>query len=312
MNISIVVPVYNVESYLEKCIHSVLEQNFNGTYEVICVNDGSTDQSKEILNNYEQYEEIIVINQVNKGLSNARNTGLMQARGDYVMFLDSDDFLKHNQVLEKLYSEVKEHSLDFVIADFEYNFEDSTKNYKIHRNSIIKNRIMTGRELYDLGVKKKSIMSIVWNKLYSREFLLKNNLFFLEGILYEDMEFTPRVFYLANRVKLIDDVIIMYTQRAGSIMSNKTNINLDDYYKIADSISLFNESYKSKVLLNCEVYIYILITKKLKNIDDREFRINYRRELIKRGIFKKLIRSSKVKYKLFGIVLFPLFLLHLN
>lgn len=303
MDISIVVPVYNVEKYLKECINSLLEQDFRGQYEIICVNDGSTDSSLQVLKEYEKSnEKIVLINQKNKGLSAARNTGLKNAKGKYVMFIDSDDYLKNPKVLSLLYDEIEKNDLDFVVADFEYNYEEKVKNYRIKRSQAIKNKIMIGRDFYDLGIKTKSIMSVVWNKLYKKEFLEKNNLFFYEGIFYEDMEFTPRAYYLAKRVKYVDEVIIMYRQREGSITSNINAEKLDSYLAVAESLNQFNKNYNSESLNNSELYTYVKLIRQLRYIKDKDEIELIKSKLKKRRVVYKLMKSNKMKYKVFGFL----------
>lgn len=303
MDISIIVPVYNVENYLKECLDSILTQSFSGSCEIVCVNDGSTDNSLEILKLYKEItKNIVIIDQKNKGLSGARNTGLKNAKGKYVMFLDSDDYLKNNNVLSLLYDEIEKYDLDFVIADFEYVYEDKGKNYRIKRNERIKNRVMMGIELYDIGIKTKSIMSVVWNKLYKRAFLEKNDLHFYEGIIYEDMEFTPRAYYLANRVKYIDEVIVMYRQREGSIMSNNHINRLDDYIVVAESLSFFNKNYNSKILYNSALYMYVNLINKLKYLEDENEISRIKNKLREKRVISKFMRSNKLKYKLFGLL----------
>lgn len=303
MDISIVVPVYNVEKYLKECINSLLEQDFRGQYEIICVNDGSTDSSLQVLKEYEKSnEKIVLINQKNKGLSAARNTGLKNAKGKYVMFIDSDDYLKNPKVLSLLYDEIEKNDLDFVVADFEYDYEEKVKNYRIKRSQAIKNKIMIGRDFYDLGIKTKSIMSVVWNKLYKKEFLEKNNLFFYEGIFYEDMEFTPRAYYLAKRVKYVDEVIIMYRQREGSITSNINAEKLDSYLAVAESLNQFNKNYNSESLNNSELYTYVKLIRQLRYIKDKDEIELIKSKLKKRRVVYKLMKSNKMKYKVFGFL----------
>lgn len=303
MDISIIVPVYNVEAYLKECLDSLLNQDFDGEYEIVCINDGSTDNSLNILKEYEKInDKIVLINQENKGLSAARNAGFKNSKGKYIMFLDSDDYLKNNKVLSSLYNEVRKNSLDFVIADFEYDYEDKSKNYRKQRSETLKNKVMNGREFYDLGIKTKSIMSVVWNKLYRRDFLEKNNLYFYEDIIYEDMEFTPRVYYLADRVKYLDEVIVMYRQREGSIMSNINIKKLDNYLVIAERLNKFNKKYNSQILYNSELYIYAILIRKLKYLEDKTEINKLKNKLKEKKVGSKFMKSSKLKYKVFGLL----------
>ncbi|MBU5485766.1 glycosyltransferase [Clostridium sp. MSJ-11] len=303
MEISIIVPVYNVEKYLKECIDSLLDQDFKGQYEIVCVNDGSTDNSLEILKEYENInDKIVLVNQKNKGLSGARNAGFKNSKGKYVMFLDSDDYLKNNKVLSLIYDEIEKNNLDFVIADFEYDYEDKTKNYRKKRSESIKNKVMNGIEFYDLGIKTKSIMSVVWNKLYRKDFLEQKNLHFYEGIIYEDMEFTPRAYYLAKRIKYIDEVIVMYRQREGSIMSDINIKKLDNYLLVAESLSQFNKDYNSKVLHNSELYMYVTLIKKLKYLKDKNEFNTLNSEIKEKRVVYKFMKSNKLKYKVFGLL----------
>ncbi len=303
MEISIIVPVFNVEKYLSCCLDSLINQNFKKKYEIICINDGSTDSSLDILKRYQNYEKVSIIDQKNKGLSSARNTGIKYAKGKYIMFIDSDDYLKNENVLSLMYNEAEKNELDITIANFEYDFEDKRKNYTKERHSCIKNKVMSGKKFYDLAIKKKSIMSVVWNKLYKREFLLKNNLFFLEGVLYEDMEFTPKAFYLAEKVKYIDEVIYMYRQREGSITSNKNINRLDDYFIIGESLSKFNQKYNSKSILQAELYLYVTLIRKLRYVKEKKIKKQYWSIIKKKGIPLKFLKSNNVKYKIFGCLL---------
>lgn len=303
MDISIIVPVYNVEAYLKECLNSLLNQDFNGEYEIICVNDGSTDNSLNILKEYQKTnDKIVLVDQKNKGLSGARNTGFKNAKGKYIMFLDSDDYLKDKKVLELLYGQVEKNSLDFVAADFEYDYENKNKNYRIQRTNKMNDKVMNGREFYDLGIKSKAIMSVVWNKLYRRDFLEKNNLYFYEGIIYEDMEFTPRAYYLASRIKYIDKVVVMYRQREGSIMSSVNVKKLDNYFIVAESINKFNKNYNSQILYNHELYMYVTLIRKLKYLEDKSEVIKFKNKLKERNIAFKFLKSSKLKYKCFGLL----------
>lgn len=300
MEISIIVPVYNVEEYLTCCINSLLNQDFSLEYEIICINDGSTDNSFNILKSFNTVsEKIVIINQKNKGLSGARNIGLKNAKGKYVIFIDSDDYLKHTGVLTLMYNEIEKDDLDFVIGNFEYSYVDKNKNYRKQRDNSIKSKIMSGKDFYELASRTNSVMSVVWNKLYKKEFLVKNNLFFIEGIIFEDMEFTPRAYYLAKRVKYIDEIIIMYRQREGSIMSSKNIQKVNDCFVVAYNLNNFNKNYNSKVLLNMEINMYIEVVRKLKYIKDKQI---YKLRLKEMGMVSKCIKSSKLKYKIFAIM----------
>lgn len=291
LDISIIIPVYNVEYYLEDCLNSLINQEFKGEIEMICVNDGSTDGSLDILNRYIELDpRIIVISQDNAGLSAARNTGLKHAKGKFLMFIDSDDSLKHNNSLSKMFYAAEQEETDILIADFEFDYEDKTKNHIIQRDPSIINKRMSGKEYLDKEIKKKCFNPVVWNKLYNRNFLENNNLFFLEGVLYEDNEFTPRALYLAESVRHISDVVYLYRQRTNSIMNTNGNINrIGDYLLVADSLKKFNTSYQSSSVLNIELLVYLTVLRTIKVIEDNDFKNELRKEIEKRRLEKDFI-----------------------
>lgn len=287
MDVSVIVPIYNVEKYLKCCLESLVKQVFSGDYEIICINDGSTDDSLKIIKEYESlYSNVRVIDQENKGLSGARNSGIKISRGDYIIFLDSDDYLKDENAIDIMYRQAIEHKLDIVIVDFEYNFEQKTKNYRLNRSNVIKNKILSGQVFFDEGIRTKSISSVVWNKMYKRDFIEQNKLYFIEGILHEDMEYTPRALYKANKVKYVDKVLIAYRQREGSIMSsNKQRNKAKDYVTIIESLEDMYYEFKTQSLSNQIAYIYIKLLGELREVVDREY--------IKDSV-KKLLESNAV------------------
>lgn len=300
MDISVIVPIYNVEKYLSECLNSILFQEFTGTYEIICINDGSTDNSFKILKSFEkENNKIKIINCKNNGLSAARNIGILNSVGEYLLFLDSDDYLKCKEAFEIMYLEIKKNDLDFISFNFEYDFENKSKNYIMKRNKVIKNKIMNGRKLYELEIMTKSFTPIVWNKLYKREVLMSNNLLFYEGIIHEDSEFTPKIYFLSKKVKFLDIPLIMYRQREGSITNNKNIKKINDYFIIANNLILFNQNYNSKELDHYINYIYLQVILKLRYTLNKKI---YIERLRKEKVGNKLIRSSLLKYKLFGIL----------
>lgn len=307
MDISIIVPIYNVEEYLSCCLDSILNQKFDGDYEVICVNDGSTDNSLEIIKHYiANHSNIILINQENKGLSGARNSGMKASKGRYILCIDSDDYFKDQTTLNTMYKEAIKNDLDIVIADFEYNFEDKDKNYRLNRCDDIKNKILSGRSFFEDGIKTKSISSVVWNKIYKREFIEKNDLYFIEGILHEDMEYTPRVLYRAQKVKYIDEVLIAYRQRQGSIMSSKSKRNkTKDYTIIIKHLMHVNEEFNTQALNNQIAYVCIKLLEELKEVKDKKI-IN---DTINKLVLTKNIFNTKTKKIYLVRILINLFII---
>jgi glycosyltransferase involved in cell wall biosynthesis len=233
--LSIIIPVYNVEQYLRDCLNSVLVQTYPD-YEVICVNDGSTDGSMAILEEYQRkYPQITIISQTNKGLSAARNAGIQAAKGDYIFFLDSDDWIEPDTL--KILAE-KQSSEDMVCFNGRRYFEDGRTE---ESDSGIEETQMIGWEYYNkyalLPRKFHFVCSVL--RLYRREYLLKNTLFFEEGIYHEDNLFTPLACYYAQTVKVIPDCLYVYRIRKGSITQTPNVQRLFDMITIANNLSDF-------------------------------------------------------------------------
>ena len=224
-SISIVVPVYNVEAFIDNCMRSILCQTYSD-YEVILVDDGSTDRSGEQCDFYAaRNTNVKVIHKSNGGLSDARNVGLLNVRGEYVLFVDSDDYLAPN-ALELLISntEKDDYRADVVIGNYTKVFEDNI-NLQDNENVICNNvKKMTGREYLCESLKNNTFMVTAWSKLYRTGFLLDNGLFFEKGILHEDELFTPQVLLLADKVVVTDIEFYRYVIRKGSIMTSSKQI----------------------------------------------------------------------------------------
>lgn len=212
MKFSVVVPVYNVEAYLDDCLRSLQTQDYSD-YEVICVNDGSTDGSRRILTAWEKrLPQMRVIDRTNGGLSAARNTGLAAAQGEYVVFVDSDDWVEPSMLPLLAREACGEDMLCFACRRTDNNATDTLPTEQA-----------TGWNYYNRHALEHRIVPFVcvWQRCYRRQFLEDNNLHFCEGILHEDNEFTPRVCFRAKSVKVIPDVLYNYRVRPGSIMTTR-------------------------------------------------------------------------------------------
>jgi len=235
MFFSIIVPVYNVEQYLRDCLDSVVAQTYTD-YELICVNDGSTDGSQFILEEYQQkYPQITIISQQNKGLSAARNAGIQAAKGNYLFFLDSDDWIESN-ALEVLAQ--KQAGEDMVCFNGRRIFENDRPEQP---ETGISESGLSGWEYYTKYalVPRKFHFVCTVLRLYRREYMLKNNLFFEEGIYHEDNLFTPFACYYAQRVKVIPDSLYVYRIREGSITQTVHLKRLFDMLIVANKLSAF-------------------------------------------------------------------------
>ena len=217
--LSIVVPVYDVEQYLPRCIDSILKQSFTD-FELILVNDGSTDNCPIICDEYaDKDDRIKVIHKENGGLSDARNTGINKARGKYISFIDSDDFIVEN-AYEVLISQAEKKSLDIVTgAAIEYYAENNQKPKGIKRS--FTNEVMSGIDFLTKSYMEKAMLHCVQYSVYRFDIIKDNNLYFKKGILHEDNLWTPQVFLKAERVMYYDIDFYMHFQREGSITKSK-------------------------------------------------------------------------------------------
>lgn len=221
--VSVIIPVYNVEKYLTRCLQSVCGQTMKDI-EIICVNDGSTDRSLQILQEYAQQDgRIKVINQENQGLSVARNVGIDNSVAEYISFIDSDDFIHHN-FLEVLYNAIKKTNSDISGCNFQkITKQEGTLSIK----SNIKAEI-SANPLKTLLHKKNYIHFNVWNKLYRRDII--SNIRFPIGIYFEDWVFNTIVFDKATRFAWIDQPLYGYRISSDSIMRGSFNEKkLHDY-----------------------------------------------------------------------------------
>ena len=225
MKLSFVVPVYNVEKYIVKCIKSLLEQDFDD-YEIIVIDDGSPDNSINVLCNSVHDEKIIIVHQENKGLSAARNTGLKSSRGEYVWFFDSDDWASSNclsKIVEKL------DGCDFLYFNSHYSETDDTQSV-----IPINNHSVTGREF-----SQKKYFYGAPNYIFRKDFLIRNKLFFQEGLFHEDNLFTPITIYFAKRIVEYESPVYHGYKRNDSITHTINPQRCYDLMKIAVQLDSF-------------------------------------------------------------------------
>lgn len=211
IDLSIIIPVYNASKYLRECMDSIAKQD-SERYEVICIDDGSEDNSFEILKEYNDvFYNYRVIQQSHSGLSAARNNGLQRAKGEYVYFVDSDDVLCDN-FIEYALIRAKSENLDVLMFSFE-NFTDDIDTYKKYEERILKKKrtkapqsILSGREMMKYQMSENEYYPMVWIQMTKKKILDDNHLMFYEGIVYEDMLYTFRLLWDSRRVRLLTDV----------------------------------------------------------------------------------------------------------
>lgn len=238
MLLSIIIPVYNVEAYLTECLDSVFTQNLNYC-EVITINDGSTDSSGKVLADYQKtHPELIIIDQQNKGLSGARNTGMTHAKGDYLYFLDSDDYMLPNAIA-KILETIANTNAEVIGFNATAN---ATAVYipSYNVSDVPKSGVDYFVDYYkDNGVYPNINVPIY---VYQKSFLESYQLSFKEGIYHEDILFTILVFYYTKSICAINFPIFNYRQhREGSITTNVKLKNLTDRTKICRELDNFFE-----------------------------------------------------------------------
>jgi glycosyltransferase involved in cell wall biosynthesis len=249
--VSIIIPVYNVEQYLMECLDSVFNQTYRNI-EVIAVNDGSTDGSANILKNYEKkYNNIIVHNQENAGNSVARNKGLQLAKGKYVYFLDSDDFIER-ETINNLVTAMEKYSLDLIRFAAE-PFLDGVeyKNFNKHLYDYSKffesGRVYKKDEFLKANIKGFSPSPCLY--LIKRNLLLENNILFKPKMMHEDELFSLLIYLNTNRAMYDGNFYYKRRYRPGSIMTSqvqtmKNQNSFESYFQLMEEISKLLQHYK--------------------------------------------------------------------
>lgn len=269
MKISLILPVYNVEQYLARCLNSCICQNIpNNEYEIIIVNDGSTDKSLEIATNYSnRYSFIKIVTQNNQGLSAARNTGLKLAKGKYVWFIDSDDYISSN-CLSGIIQEMFTYNLDALWLKW-HNENEKHQIIPLYADTLLKDDVSVYRGL-DFMENVMGIYYFAWSFIFKKEFLIRNNLAFCNGLYYEDSEFAYRAIPKMQAIKLHDKDCYVYNVRNGSIAQTVSKKKIDDLIFIAGKAIEANNLFRN---YNC-------FARSASNI-----------------IFTALMQSIKIKYK---------------
>ena len=264
--VSVIVPVYNVEKYLKRCLDSLINQTLSDI-DIICINDGSKDSSLQILEQYAKKDSRIVIyNQENSGVSVARNTGLEYASGEYIGFVDSDDWVDLD-FYEKLYNSAKNNNADIAVADF----------IREHPNKKPKRLKLKEEKIYTTPEDKFMICKVhregcVWNKIYRTEFIKSINLKFVPKMYYEDRDFTIRSLYFSKKLVTTPNTYYRYFVNPKSIVNKRRNYIQDEHYiLVRQQVLQFIKEHNIKVpdgLYKAEIYRYKLFGKTLFTIKE--------------------------------------------
>lgn len=258
--ISVILPCYNMERYIEETIKSVLNQSLKD-FEIICLNDGSTDRTLQILNKYQNlYPNIRVISNENHGVGYERNIGIQSSKGKYIYYMDSDDLIKEN-CFETLYSYAEKDNLDIIYfeADSFYDTEEIKQKFPqfqtlYHRKKEY-NGIYKGRDLYIEMENAGDVKMSVGIQFTKREFLIKNNIRFEEMHTFEDNLYTLQVMLRAERARCIKDNLYLRRVRNDSIMTGKKNKSrFEAYSKVIKELMALMDNEKSDIRLQEALY----------------------------------------------------------
>jgi len=240
--ISVIIPIYNVEQYIAKCLDSVLSQPF-ADIEIICVNDSSPDNSREIVIDYQKkHRNIILIDRENGGLSAARNTGIKNAKGKYLIFLDSDDYLSEN-ILTEMYQQMEAENLDILLGNIQWVYETG-KVVKEKLITDIVNVVQSGEKCFNTLIETDYYVPMAYNSMIRSDFLVNNNLYFKEGYVYEDEMWTPEALLIARRVNGFYKYHYNYFQRTNTIVnSGLSEYKLKCLTEASDHLFILSKRY---------------------------------------------------------------------
>lgn len=304
--ISIIVPVYKVEEYLEFCLESIRAQTYQNI-EIILINDGSPDHCPEICNHYAKMDErICVVHKKNGGLSDARNVGLQKAKGEYVAFIDSDDFVK-NDYIESLYTQLQMNNADLVICDYQEVTMNTMEDLEYSKAPIIMNN---SQALINTYVPQYHGMEFVtWGKLYKMSLFKDNNICFPVGKIHEDTFTTYKLLYYASKIVFFPKKLYFYRIREGSIMnSGFSEKNLDKLEALEEACEFFSDKNELLLLgyaLNAQFVTCETMRKRCLNADRdiKKIICKYYCEGIKKYLINaKMPYLKKIYYKALRIM----------
>ena len=289
--VSIIVPVYKVERELDRCVQSLFKQTYNNL-EIILVDDGSPDKCPELCENYAEMDKRVkVIHKENGGLSDARNAGLKQATGEYILYVDSDDYIDLD-TCERFIKAAGNQKIDIIVGNAIMENPDG-KEMMIH-SATPSGITYTAKQFIMSAVKAYQWYAPAWLNMYRRDFLLDNQLYFKKGIYFEDVQMLPRVFLQAKKITCIDGTFYHYIIRENSIMTSqkdekKKNDSIQNLKEWKEQFDLVDDVDLKKCLYGMLVKMYIhecrqygITTKEIEGMDARFIlrnSLNYRERL---------------------------------
>lgn len=304
---SIIVPIYNVEKYLVECIESLVNQNFDN-FELILVDDGSPDKCGQICDSYKSKNlNVRVIHKVNGGLSDARNAGLREAVGDYVIFIDSDDYICDNNFLLKLANIIKEKNPDLIMYGMKKYYEDK----KIYEEKNILS-VDTSKSLIHNMIEQNYFKASSCDKVIKRKIINDNKMAFPYGKLSEDIEWCARLLKIINfdNIAVLNENVYVYRQRESSITKTLKEKHVLDIITMIENEKVDDKDSKSMILNSYLAYEYSVVfavTGFIKVNQTLKKRIKSNSEILKYDICNKVKLVNKL-VKFFGLNLAPIVL----
>lgn len=307
IKISIIIPVYNTEKFLEKCLNSVINQTLK-EIEIIIVNDGSIDNSLEIIKNFQQIDDrIILLNEQNGGSSIARNKGLEKSKAKYIYFIDSDDYLEEKTMFEEIYNKCEEDNLDMVIFDY-YNDFGNKKEYI--KNIEVSDNILINKEEYikDLINGKWGIS--IWGKLIKKNIFTENNIKFPENIFMgEDLLTSLKLVFFSDKIGKINKAFYNYVQHEnqGTKITKKEKAYEDLFYLYMEIEKFLKEQnifFKYKNVFYSRIFqmCRTMLKKEYKNAQSyrelKKYLLENKKEVFNSYEYKKMGIGAKIKFHL--------------
>ena len=291
--ISVLIPIYNGEKHINKCIESIINQTYKNI-EIICINDGSSDNTKEILENFQKKDKRIkIINKKNSGYGSSLNLGIEKAKGNYIAIIESDDNIK-NTMFETLLNKMEENDVDIVKANF-YKVSNTTKK---NTSKYFINKITN----INLFPQMLLIQPSIWSAIYKKEFLTKNNIKFKEtkGASYQDASFHFKTMVLAKNILLLDEPLYYYTTNNANSSINSKNKAFAIFNEIEEINNLIKDKNINKNLLTIKnIFEYKIIIWNFDRIQNK-----YNKKVFNKALnyfkiydFKTLIKNKSLTKK---------------
>ena len=284
--VTVIVPVYNSEKYIKKCIESILNQTFK-KFELLIINDGSKDNSQKIIEEYQKKdpERIVIVNQENKGVSRTRNEAIKMANGKYLMFIDNDDYIDKDYI-ETFVNAIKENDLDVVLGGYRRPNEEG---------KVIKELHLKDEEW------SKFMIFAPWAKIYKKEYLINNDITFLPVNIGEDVYFNIQAMFLSEKIKIIDYVgynwFFNTKSVSNTVQKNIKNLQVYDllnkcYYVIKEK-KILEKNYEIMEMYFIRYIVWVLLFS-IKKLDYKTINEEYKKYFL--GLKKNFQTTKKINY----------------